>query len=311
MFVGLTMSAQDEIYLMRTSGIIGVPTPGEEDTALVLNSETGYYEGIINISSAAGFKFYSGDAEDYTVIGPGYAYANISFAQSDVYEDTCEWDGTGIWYVSYFPEGEKKGDIEMKVNPNDGVVVFTSKVVIDTSFPENAYLWGSENWGMNYKQMAIFEPDTEHPNLLVATLDVPEVGPYDGDPEFAPGEDDPEGGFYFIIGGENWVKQRYMAPFDEKVIDLSGDETYDVTMIRNYGASFICVSHGLMVFTIDPETLQLTVTYAPEEGDNSVEGLEIDPLNSGEIYNLHGIRVSADSLQKGIYIQNGKKYVVK
>lgn len=47
-----------------------------------------------------------------------------------------------------------------------------------------------------------------------------------------------------------------------------------------------------------------TKIVAPEE----IDGLE---MTSGNVYNLQGVRMTSDKLPRGIYVRNGKKFVVK
>ncbi|MBQ7511575.1 MAG: hypothetical protein IJU11_02400, partial [Prevotella sp.] len=54
--------------------------------------------------------------------------------------------------------------------------------------------------------------------------------------------------------------------------------------------------------------------FSPVGGDSGVQGVK-DDSNLGNadapIYNLSGVRMSKNSLPKGLYIQNGKKFIVK
>jgi len=52
----------------------------------------------------------------------------------------------------------------------------------------------------------------------------------------------------------------------------------------------------------------ITVSISATAG---IENVTASQLNQGAIYNLQGVKVAAESLNKGVYIQNGKKFVVK
>lgn len=52
----------------------------------------------------------------------------------------------------------------------------------------------------------------------------------------------------------------------------------------------------------------ITITVSSTAG---IENVTASQLNQGTIYNLQGVKVAAESLNKGVYIQNGKKFVIK
>jgi hypothetical protein len=52
----------------------------------------------------------------------------------------------------------------------------------------------------------------------------------------------------------------------------------------------------------------ITVSISATAG---IENVTASQLNQGAIYNLQGVKVAAESLNKGVYIQNGKKFVIK
>lgn len=83
---------------------------------------------------------------------------------------------------------------------------------------------------------------------------------------------------------------------------------YDTTRDLNEGSLYV-LSKKANVYNYAPE---LNVVWEDEaENDNftGIEGVETAAENNGAIYNLQGVRVN--KAQKGLYIQNGKKYVVK
>ena len=52
----------------------------------------------------------------------------------------------------------------------------------------------------------------------------------------------------------------------------------------------------------------ITLTVSSTAG---IENVTANQLNQGAIYNLQGVKVAGESMNKGVYIQNGKKFVVK
>lgn len=111
---------------------------------------------------------------------------------------------------------------------------------------------------------------------------------------------------------------------------LVGNYTYDFVVPANY---YILTKHGDEVAfrkangttnKVQPYRAYMTATYtpgtpAPEflnivfDGNVTViDAVEKKPvMEDGEIYNLQGVRMNGSNLPKGIYVKNGKKYIVK
>ena len=53
---------------------------------------------------------------------------------------------------------------------------------------------------------------------------------------------------------------------------------------------------------------KVEVVPAPDTG---IMEFAVTPVEDGFIYNLMGVRVDADQLRPGIYIRNGRKFVVR
>ncbi|MBQ2209344.1 MAG: hypothetical protein II404_05210, partial [Prevotella sp.] len=47
------------------------------------------------------------------------------------------------------------------------------------------------------------------------------------------------------------------------------------------------------------------------DGTTAIKAVEKPVVDDGEIYNLQGVRMTGSNLPKGIYVKNGKKFVVK
>jgi len=47
------------------------------------------------------------------------------------------------------------------------------------------------------------------------------------------------------------------------------------------------------------------------DGVSAIDNVEAQKVNDNNVYNLQGINVNDKSLNKGLYIRNGKKFIVK
>lgn len=79
-------------------------------------------------------------------------------------------------------------------------------------------------------------------------------------------------------------------------------ETGDVTNAKD----------ATLVFKKEDLVPQLTVVYATKDA-TGIESFKanVTATSDNNVYNLQGIRMNSDSLPAGIYIKNGKKFVVK
>ena len=168
------------------------------------------------------------------------------------------------------------------------------------------------------------QSDTD-PNVFTATIDIPEIGNYTGDPEYAPGGDDPKNGYYLLLSVSDanlFTSTRFTAPFDNKVVDIAEDETFEVTLLKNVGAPMIFVSYGNMALTFNAETYEFSAVYVdnteePGDGDNT--GISaVENASEYVVYDLLGRKVisttdrsALENIAAGIYVINGKKTVVK
>ena len=53
------------------------------------------------------------------------------------------------------------------------------------------------------------------------------------------------------------------------------------------------------------------LSYVVNPKSTAIEEIEINSTTDSPVYNLHGIKIEGTNLQKGIYIRDGKKFVVK
>ncbi len=54
-----------------------------------------------------------------------------------------------------------------------------------------------------------------------------------------------------------------------------------------------------------------TISFPGVDGTTDIKAVDRPIVEDGVIYNLQGVRMNSDNLPKGIYIKNGKKFVVK
>ena len=91
------------------------------------------------------------------------------------------------------------------------------------------------------------------------------------------------------------------VPFYKDPAFGKGPWTYEYRVAE--GTSYYFGLTGVTTYTV-------TLVSIEEEDLTGVESL-VNDVENYTIYNLNGVKVNKDNLQKGIYIVNGKKYVVK
>ena len=322
------LQAQDKLYMMVRNPYFGATwEPDENDQYLTLNEE-GVYEGEVSLQKSDAFKFYLLDSdEDFTTYGP-MNLSQIQFNNVDVYETTLVENSSSEWLLSKFnPETLQEANVSMSVNLSTLKGTFKQSEVAEEVIT-NLYVWGSANWGLNYSIVAEMTQSSTDENLYTATINVPEVGNYEGDSEYAPGADDPRNGYYMILSpadSDLFKSPRFTAPLSQKVVTIENDETFDLTLIKNVGGPMIFLSYGEITITFNVDTYEFTAVYADEntpgtgedepDGPSSVSTIEVE--NSVSVFDLNGKKVftgdieGIKSIKKGIYIINGKKTVVK
>jgi hypothetical protein len=108
----------------------------------------------------------------------------------------------------------------------------------------------------------------------------------------------------------------YLAGAERVIYGWVSSEKKQVTGWQKITTGEIFPQGSMFIFAVDEEAAgRLTVNWLDEDGNieeqttgiNSIFGEKV--VEDGEIYNLQGIRVN--KAQKGMFIKNGKKYVVK
>ena len=306
------MSAQDKLYLMVRNPYFGADwTPSENDPFLVEN-EDGIYEGEVDFVKSDAFVFYQMEGEDVVLYTP-ISLKQIQFNNVDVYETDFEKNGSSLWLFSKFnPATLQEATVSMKVDLKNLTATF-EQTDVPEEIIDHVYVWGSSDWGLSFRDVYEMTPSADNAGLFSATINIPEIGNYDGDPEYGPSADDPKNGYYLLLSVSDanlFSNTRFTAPLDSKVVDVKEDDVFDITLIKNMGAPMIFLSYGEMTLTFNAETYEFTAQYAENSDNPDDPGAGVSSLNADSkvnIYDLNGNKVDQNRLRKGIYIINGRK----
>lgn len=317
--------AQDKVYVVTGMNYFSGPfVPSEDDVALTLNSETGFYENpeasIMMGKNAPGitqqypnaFKFYTRDDDG----GISYIGADIAMSIDLFTGNPSVRDfeiGDTAWRISKFADGtSNEGEVTLAVSL-DGInsKLIVTQINIEEETPEALYLWGTTDGGATeLKNMATLVPSEESPMVYTVEFDVPDCpGPfvYD-DPEFKPTEEDaPTSGFMFFLTPEkDNIRQstivRYMGAINARTIDMTEDQNIStVQLYKNNGGNVIDMTSGKSVLSFDLESLILTVERIEDNNSSGVSTIE-DALEATPVYfDLQGRKVV--NPERGTYIK--------
>lgn len=351
------IQAQDNLYLMVRDSYYGQTwTPGNSDPYLELTGD-GIYEGQVELKKGQAFMFYLGDADKFTVYGSNSeSVSMLQFTNYAVYNATLQENSYSTWMISKLnPQDLTVAPVNITVNLNTLSAQFEQANVAEEVF-DNVYVWGSTDGGLSYKMVQGMTQSSQNENLFSATIAVPKVDGAGYDPEMGAVD-----GYLVMLGASNtdlWNNTRFTAPLEDKEIDITSDETFEVTLIKNTGSGLLFVTPGDYTITFNVDSYEFTAAYAdgsstpenpgddepgntpggddqpgntpggddepgntpggddqPEGPTTGVESLEIN--GSVNVYDLNGKPVyngnakGLGNLQKGIYIVNGKKVVIK
>jgi hypothetical protein len=110
-----------------------------------------------------------------------------------------------------------------------------------------------------------------------------------------------------IANGTVTVDKPYAAKDAEVTLTVTPAEGYELDAVSVTGVTSdiaVVVTDGK--FTMPADAVTVNATFKSTTGIN---GVKADALKDAQIYNLQGVRV--DKAQKGLYIVNGRKVVVK
>ena len=127
--------------------------------------------------------------------------------------------------------------------------------------------------------------------------------------QFAITKTAPANGSYTVKAGDAEITEA--AKDTEVTITATPDDGYELDQIKVEGTStdlevIVTVVGNVGTFTMPAADVTVTVTFKNATGINAVKA---DALKDAQIYNLQGVRV--DKAQKGLYIVNGRKVVIK
>lgn len=324
---------QDVLYVATNANYYYISAK-EGDPYLVLNPETGWYEGVTITTTGKnyGWKFYTKDANGNITWYGALIVSGINFLTTNPYTGTYFSGGkidfgSSAWYAkTYLPDANVTvADISLAVNLTTGEVKF-EQVNIPEVIPEAYYVWGNITGpGNTYRNYGTLVPSQTNTDLYEAILDVPEVA------EGTMTEDDePVPGFLFSIGNSatsyapiTIFNAEYASQGNPTTFDFSNEKSMTV---RLYGgtiapngnplSSMYDVTPGSTLFSFDYKTLELTLTYLGEEtGISDVAGENAEGYTAVTLQGITVLRgataTDVDRLPAGIYIINGKKTVVR
>ena len=307
--------AGDYLYMMVGKDFLTMPEPADDDQYLTYNETENAYTGELLLTRGNSFRFYQKPTDangELKILAPYSAYELVNFNTFETYEGSGEWGAPGKWYMTALKDAPVISVI-MTVDPEAGTVVFTP-IEPEEVVPAALYIWGSTDGGYNYSVAGTMESNAANPAYFEITMDVPECGPFTyDDPEFGPGENEPETGYRFYLSTDGESKSGgviYNAPLDNRIIDIEAGQKFSSTFVKTIGGTVICVNYGKMTFGFDFETKEFTAVLLK---GSSVENLATEDTGV-VVYNLQGIKVAEsdnaevlNTLPKGIYIVNGKK----
>ena len=89
-------------------------------------------------------------------------------------------------------------------------------------------------------------------------------------------------------------------------------ENRTVSEIRIDGNNAVLLFTDGTTLTADMRLVTITMSYEEVTGINEVKEVkEVNGVNDNSWYTLDGRKITLQPKQKGVYIQNGKKFVVK
>lgn len=325
-----SLYAQSELKVMFSNLAGMAPVASASDEAIPLSSTPGVYEGIVTMKKSSSFAFYSGeiDSEDFTRYSAAY-YATISFKDEALTwpDDEEEAEGATLvinsenkminWSIASFSEPkDQTAPVKVTVDLNSKTIRLEQQEIYNV--PVAMYLWGSVDGGQKYSMMAEMLPTESDPELFETELDVPDVPKFEiDDPEFGPADGDPDHGFLFFLctSGESMTAgQIYNAPYEEKVIELSGEsDIFTTTLLKATGAMIYDLTPGATIFKFNYASKQLDVSLVPSGDQTTIQDVAAPADGYVTVFNLQGVRVFSGNaadlgrIPEGVYIVNGKK----
>lgn len=248
------------------------------DPQSIEETEPGVYEGVFKFKTGMSYiGFYTVDGDVITKYSKGeFGTFPADLSAYPLTDDLVKDADTAFsWYMPALPAG-CQGNFNVTVNTND-LTITVDPVFEEAPAPENLYLWGSTNGGVNAVNMANFVK-----NENVYTLEgfeVPACGIFDTSD--AEGGSTIDKGFSFFLcdNGTSFTAagaKRYYGP---KPVDENGpnpaafelsaaSNTYTATATvsgtTDTGGNFIALTPGLYDFTFNYATKEFKAVLTEE-----------------------------------------------
>ena len=292
---GTTESAQFECYSGK--GLEGADFESIDDlkvgAAVIVKGTIKKYNDIYEFNQSNELVSYV--VPTWTVAGT-LPLVDNSWDPSDESADMTSTDGINFTYVKEGVVLEKGTQYEFKVVKNHSW---------DEAYPGSNYVVTVDETA-TYTVTITFNASTkdidavpvktgsasavEHTYGVVGTL----VGGWDNDVEMTKGDD----GLYTAT-----ITDVAAGNYEFKV---RADKTWDINYPRDNYQLTVEQDHSNVTVTFNEETKEVNATVDSATG---ITTAKIVNMNETPIFNLAGQRV--EKATKGIYIQNGKKFVVK
>ena len=238
---------------------------------------------------------------------------------------------------TYFPslyglDKTKTYQVELSIPAN---TCFYEISFLKRDFRKHDITIGNSNWATMYLDFPVRIPKTEHQNLDVFTIDA-----IDNDNRVVTGnvydyipantgvllhEDVPNHKTITFIEtgkpldgiGSNWLKGTTIDLSKADNYGLQEDE-YALTLGYNQGNLGFFVYKGetigankAFLVTSDFENFSKGFYISDFEEFTDIQTVESECTETGNWYSLQGVRLNARPTQRGIYLNNGKKVIVK
>ena len=294
---GTTESQQFECYSGK--GLEGADFESIEDlkvgATVIVKGTIKKYNDTYEFNQSNELVSYEFTEDTWTIAGT-LPLVDKSWDPSDESADMTSTDGVTYTYVKEDITLEKGVEYKFKVAKNHSW---------DEAYPGSDYILTVEETA-KYKVTITFDASSkevsvdtektgsaeasEHVWTVVGTL----VGGWDNDVEMTKGDD----GIYTAT-----VTDVAAGDYEFKV---RADRAWDINYPSSNYQLTVEEDNSTVTVTFNEETKEINATV---EASTGISTAKIVNMNETPIFNLAGQRV--EKVQKGIYIQNGKKFIVK
>lgn len=94
------------------------------------------------------------------------------------------------------------------------------------------------------------------------------------------------------------------------LLEKDKNQSNSTQIFTKEATDFTNKKDGVSQFAAADLVPQLTIVYE-KSSTNGVSEVKVDANTSAEVYNLQGVRMNSKNLPAGIYVKNGKKFIVK